>query len=335
MAEQVFAHLVRTDKRGGELLPRSECRRWRLVVTVGGRRTARRFSGTEEEALAALDGLRCMTFAQWAELWRYRRAASFAKSPATLEGDRHRLAAVAPLLDMPLEYVTADDVRMVYMQLSRGCTPSGKPYSPKSIQDVHKTLTTLFGDAVRDGLLDRSPMDSVDCPKAPRKRYKVIGPEQMDALLAALDFSKGAERAVALCCACGLRRREAVELEWRDLAEELEIVDAKTAAGSRLVPVPQRVLERLEPHRSDGRVSGLANPHSLTDFWAKRRAGFGLDCTLHDLRRSWASRLASAGTPMHVLKQLGGWSDDGIVLQVYLHVLDGQRRAAVDAAFGG
>ncbi|QOZ85821.1 hypothetical protein DXT74_14985 [Chromobacterium sp. Rain0013] len=39
----------------------------------------------------------------------------------------------------------------------------------------------------------------------------------------------------------------------------------------------------------------------------------------HDLRHTWASWLAQAGTPMHVLQELGGWESPEMV-QRYAHL---------------
>lgn len=328
--------------------PRSRCRDWELSVHVvqdGARhRKTRAFHGTYTQAQAALrdfiaelEGVPVtadMPFSDWCDVWRRRRVESLAYSQATLDGDAARCRAACMHLSGSVGDVTADDVRALYNALAAGETPSGRKWKPKSIEGMHKTLTTIFSDAVKSRVIAVSPMDGVVAPKVPKKRYTVISAPQMDALLDSLDFSDGAQRAVALCCACGLRRREAVELEWRDLGDELRVVDAKTDAGSRLVPVPPSVLERLEPFRGRGRVSGLQDPHSLTRWWERNRPRLGLDCTLHDLRRSWASRLAAAGVHPRVMMELGGWESIDVAMEVYTQVSGNQRADAIRAAFG-
>ncbi|MDP2901629.1 MAG: site-specific integrase [Methylovulum sp.] len=59
-----------------------------------------------------------------------------------------------------------------------------------------------------------------------------------------------------------------------------------------------------------------ANNHA----WRKAldRAGIK-DFRWHDLRHTWASRHIQNGTPLHVLKELGGWSDLSMVLR-YAHL---------------
>ena len=57
-----------------------------------------------------------------------------------------------------------------------------------------------------------------------------------------------------------------------------------------------------------------------TKAWraALARAGIS-DFRWHDLRHTWASWHVQSGTPLHVLQELGGWSDVRMVLR-YAHL---------------
>ena len=65
--------------------------------------------------------------------------------------------------------------------------------------------------------------------------------------------------------------------------------------------------------------------------WRKalKRAGIG-DFRWHDLRHTWASWHIQAGTPLHVLRELGDWSGMDMVTR-YAH-LGGQHLQAYAAA---
>jgi integrase len=59
-----------------------------------------------------------------------------------------------------------------------------------------------------------------------------------------------------------------------------------------------------------------ANNHA----WRKALVRAGIkDFRWHDLRHTWASWHVQNGTPLHVLKELGGWADLTMVLR-YAHL---------------
>lgn len=327
--------------------PRSRCRSWMLQVVVEEdgkrRRKSRAFHGTYTQAQAALadfvSHLRGtveasdMPFADWCDEWHRRRVASMALSPVTVDGDAQRMAAAKMHLTCSVGEVTPEMVRSLYASLMAGDSPSGRPWKPKSVEGVHKALVGIFSEAVKSSVIGKSPMDAVQCPKVPKKRYTVVSSPQMDELLGMLDYSDGTQRAIALCCACGLRRREAAELMWSDFGDSAVVVDAKTASGRRSVPVPDCVRDRMEPYRSDGAVSGGVRPDALTRWWTRNRRRLGCCCTLHDLRRSYATRLAEAGVHPRVMMELMGHSSIDVCMEIYTQVSDSVRVDAVRAAF--
>lgn len=61
--------------------------------------------------------------------------------------------------------------------------------------------------------------------------------------------------------------------------------------------------------------------HVTTAAWYKAQARDGIDAgfTFHDLRHTWASWHVQAGTPLHVLQELGGWESAEMVRR-YAHL---------------
>ncbi len=53
---------------------------------------------------------------------------------------------------------------------------------------------------------------------------------------------------------------------------------------------------------------------------------------LHDLRRSWASHLLAAGTPMDTVRRLGGWASNATLERFYLAPTERAVRLAIDAS---
>ncbi len=61
---------------------------------------------------------------------------------------------------------------------------------------------------------------------------------------------------------------------------------------------------------------------------AVKRAGIH-DLHLHDLRHTWASRLAMAGADLLTIKELGGWKTL-IMVQRYAHLSPDHKRQALE-----
>ena len=65
---------------------------------------------------------------------------------------------------------------------------------------------------------------------------------------------------------------------------------------------------------------GLPVTRANNHAWRKALVRAGIeDFRWHDLRHTWASWHVQNGTPLHVLKELGGWSDLTMVLR-YAHL---------------
>lgn len=351
--------LVRRDRyANGSLKERSRCRKWELSVRVvdkGVKSTrTRAFEGTYSEARSACDEFVAelkgtepssdITLAEWCAIWNERREASGAYSARTLRTDLEKLPCVLMHLgDMKVSEIRVDDIRRLYASAMAGETPTGKQWAPATVARMHTTLSKLFGDAVDEGLVSVSPTLKAKPPKPKKGSGKAMPQDEMDELLDSLDYSIDGDRAVALALGCGLRRSEACALLWPDLTDGCVIVSKsldydgsvkQTKTGkSRSVPVPENVWRGLDSHRSTGRVVNLI-PQALTHWWTRHRGAFGCEgYRFHDLRHSYATRLAANGVHMRVAMELCGWSSVETAMKVYTHVSNEMQRDAVRMAF--
>lgn len=329
--------------------PRSKCRLWELVVNLpydGTRypRRTRRFHGSYREACAALrdfldelerasDPTR-VTFSEFARDWHRRRERSGMYADATMRSELTRIRAALQYLGArELSTITTADIEECYTAM---------PWSPKSIEGMHKTLTTLFNDAVRTHVIDSAPTSGAKRPQVHEATRNVPDALAVDNMVAALDMDNATHRAIALCACCGLRREESVALYWSDFADgcvtiaracNLDGTTKPTKSGKpRTVPVPASLLERL-PIGGAGRVADI-RPDALTRWWTRHRASFGMDgVRLHDLRHAYLTRLAAAGVHPRVMMELAGHSSIDVCMNIYTHVDDAARRDAVARAF--
>ena len=129
--------------------------------------------------------------------------------------------------------------------------------------------------------------------------------------------------------ATGLRESNVTQLQWEqiDMQRRCAWIHPEQAKAGKAIAVPLNT-EALEVIRQQigknmtyvftykGERVTKANNHA----WRKAllRAGVA-DFRWHDLRHTWASRHIQNGTPLLILKELGGWSDLSMVLR-YAHL---------------
>jgi integrase len=169
--------------------------------------------------------------------------------------------------------------------------------------------------------LDRAPVLRKEAEA--KRRVAYLTREQAEVLIACLPETH--RMPVRFALLTGLRRSNVFGLTWEavDLANStLHIAEEDAKAGHRiLVPLNKSARALLEcfPEPRKGRVWGPADKLWPTTWMAAcKRAGVP-GFRFHDLRHTWASWHAMAGTPLSVLQELGGWHSHEMV-QRYAHL---------------
>jgi integrase len=134
---------------------------------------------------------------------------------------------------------------------------------------------------------------------------------------------------VRFALATGLRESNITGLEWSqvDLKRRCAWIHGDQAKGKKPIAVPLNdeaisvIRAQIGKHEVcvftyEGQPMRKAHNHAFDK--ALVRAGIE-DFTFHGLRHTWASWHIQNGTPVHVLKELGGWSDLKLV-QRYAHL---------------
>ncbi len=128
--------------------------------------------------------------------------------------------------------------------------------------------------------------------------------------------------------ATGLRQANVTGLQWANvsLKEKLAWVDSTETKSKKSISIPlnQSALSILE--KENGKHPNCVFTYkgkpikSVKTAWNKalKRAKIE-NFTWHDLRHTWASWHVQSGTPLAVLKELGGWSDISMVMR-YAHL---------------
>jgi integrase len=161
----------------------------------------------------------------------------------------------------------------------------------------------------------------------PKRRIRWLSRDEAERLLAELPEHLRAMARFSL--ATGLRRRNVMELEWSqvDLKRRRAWIHPDQAKARKAIAVPLNaeamVVLREQAGKHASRVftyKGMPVKQVNTKAWKKALARVGIeDFRWHDLRHTWASWHVQAGTPLHVLQELGGWESVEMVRK-YAHL---------------
>lgn len=140
---------------------------------------------------------------------------------------------------------------------------SAKGLAPATVHKAHQVLSRAMRTAVKSKRIPSSPCDGVELPEIPDPETRIITPDEIEDLAAAIDERYRAF--VFLGSYCGLRFGEMAALRWEkinllhgtlEVSENVTEVKGKhhvgkpkTGKGKRTVPIPRLIREELESHR--------------------------------------------------------------------------------------
>ncbi|MDE1942723.1 MAG: site-specific integrase [Betaproteobacteria bacterium] len=173
--------------------------------------------------------------------------------------------------------------------------------------------------------LDRIP--NVRMLPEPTRRIRWITREQADRLMAHLPTHLAAMARFTL--ETGLRRSNVTGLQWSQvgLARRTAWIHPDQAKTRKAIAVPLSAAAVVVLREQLGKnqkhlfiYQGKPVTQASTKAWYKGLEKAGIDnFRWHDLRHSWASWHVQAGTPLHVLQELGGWESVEMV-RTYAHL---------------
>ena len=338
-------------RTNGKPLPRAECRNWRLWATTEHGRKSRRFHGTYTQACDALqafvDGLsgqvpNAETFGAYAESWRLWREKSGDVSPNTIAKDARNVVALrrTALDTARMDAISPADIRDALLWLKEN-PARGKTLSGTTMRSIYVALNTIMQRAVDDGVISANPCEKVNPPRTDTREKDALSPQELSALLDALDTLPCDAHvcAIYLMACLGLRRGEALALLDADIKggmahvhlavkEANGAVDVpKSGAGVRTLPMPKRLIRKVNEWRElrpDAPTlccaanGAVMRPQNLYKWWVAHRAELGCDgVTLHQLRHSNLSIMARHMSPFD-LQRWAGWSSIEPA-KVYIH----------------
>ena len=180
-------------------------------------------------------------------------------------------------------------------------------------------LSWFFAHVVRRGLLLRSPVEG--SPRYPEetREPRCLRQDEVSRLLAHADARLRAIITVAV--ETGLRRQTIIDLRWEWITPDGWIqIPSKYMKGRRDYRAPlseaaQAAFRSIQA-ATQGRVFSLSRT-SLSRAFTHAAALASVDCTFHDLRRTFFTRMREAGVPLEVAMALSDHRDYRTALRHY------------------
>ncbi len=223
---------------------------------------------------------------------------------------------------------------------------------PRSAARVVHGVRGFYRFLIREGRLDRDPMENLKAPRAFKALPRYLTPAQVEALLAAPDTKSPLgvrDRAILeVLYATGLRVSELIHLRREEVDLELGLVRAfGKGRKERLVPLGRVAARWVEAYEREDRerytkgrvgvplfVNNRGGRLSRMGLWGIVRrhavaAGVERVLTPHVLRHSFASHLLERGADLRSLQAMLGHADISTT-QIYTHVTRERLRKIYD-----
>lgn len=215
---------------------------------------------------------------------------------------------------------------------------NGLGCAQNSARDAHIKCAALFARAIGDNLIEKNPWKFRQLKPVPRAR--VMSFEEQVMLFPLL--APSARRAVTVCLFSGLRNDEVCNIERRDVDWIVKVIHVRREVGkgkekARVVPLTaesaaaireqiagfdQGDLAKFFPTYRDGepRIFPYQKTSLASAFWRAVQTARIPPLTVHDMRRTFATRFAENGTKIRRLQEILGHSDVEMTAKFYTPV---------------
>jgi integrase len=237
-----------------------------------------------------------------------------------------------------MDAISALDIERMKLEMKKGLSKRGKPYSPATIKHQLVLLKRLFNLGHKWGLYaGDNPMGRVEVPKLDNSRTEFMQDEEVSRLLKTLETWTCQESAafVKFTLLTGMRRGELFKLTWDDVDFERSMVRLREPKGGKTqtIPISPMALAVLKGLKvTSPFVFPGKGGQQRTDFkgpWLRIRKAAGLpeNFRFHGPRHHFASTLVSAGYDLLVVQNLLTHKDSRTT-QRYAHLAPGALKEA-------
>lgn len=196
---------------------------------------------------------------------------------------------------------------------------AGFESKPRMGNRLIEIMNLVFNAAIEWDILQKNPAKKVKKFKE-HKRERYLSEKEIEALLGALQGEDEANvNAIKLILFTGSRKSEVLTARWRDfdLQNAMWIKPASLTKQNKSSHIPLngaalQIIQSMKKKHDFLFYNEKTGTHTkdLKKFWAKicKKAEIE-DCTIHDLRHTFASTLVNSGVALEIISKLVGHSN--------------------------
>lgn len=215
--------------------------------------------------------------------------------------------------------------------------------SDNSLYQIFSTLKTSMGRAVREGVINRNPLDGMkdngELPKHPSVQRVFLSVAEVSALIKTECRREDVKRAFLFSVFTGLRVSDIIKLKWGEIVNDGEDLRLQLVMQKTKDPISMKLNSQAMmwlPQREGAVLSDnvfstlptLANIEKILEKWGIE-AGVQKRFTFHTARHSFATISINNGTDIYTVSKLLGHRSLETT-KVYAELLTKSKDAAVD-----
>jgi integrase len=238
-----------------------------------------------------------------------------------------------PLHNMPVDQITRRDVA--------GCITRIKKSGPAMAGAARNTLSAFFSWAMGEGLAESNPVIGTNRPETNGARSRVLSDIELAAIWRGCDDGSEHSTIVKLLILTGCRRAEVGDMAWREIDFDKGIwrIPPERSKNGRqhilpIMPAMRSILESVPRMATRDQLFGERSVHGFSRWHCKADLDARLDgpvpaWTLHDLRRTFSTRLNDLGVSPWVVEALLNHTRHGVERTYNLSRYQNDARAAL------
>lgn len=294
------------------------------------------------------------TFGEWAELWWITKSNEISTGSETMY--KAMLNRLASLNRLPVSKIRTADINAILLRAAK------ENLAHNSLRKLRMTASQIFKYAIQNRVIDFNPAEYAIVPEGSGESKRRALTEDEQRMIR--EMPHRAQTAAMIMMYAGLRRGELLALTWSDIDLKNKTITinksieynssgaaqvkpgAKTAAGTRTIPIPDLLSDYLSavPKQSlivcpsargqymsksawdrlwQSYLLDLNVTYGIAKGMKKQRPGgipLSIDFTAHYLRHTYATLLHKAGVDVLTAQHLLGHADVQTTLSVYTHL---------------